>query len=236
MPDIYVDESGNKDITIEEKNPSIPETSVNKPIEIAKKELNLESKKEKRHNHVIAAYCEHPNEINYVNFLENEKALLFLRQHFTTNLDWIIIAIILAVSPIILGALISLFNMTLFGFLPYSYIFLGLIFYYLVIFGYIFVSYITWFYNISLITTSRIIDIDFSHIVFENVSASNLGKIEDVHYKQVGIMASLFDYGDITVQTAGTKIIGFDFHAVPHPEKIIHFINSLIGSGELKNG
>ena len=119
-------------------------------------------------------------------------------------------------------------------FFPRSYIFLGLSFYYYLVFGYAFVNYITWFYNSSLVTTQRIIDIDFSHIVFENVSASKLNQIQDVHYAQIGVFASVFDYGDVTVQTAGTSVLGFDFLAAPHPEKVVHFINSLIG--KLKHG
>jgi len=197
--------------------------------------LNLE-KNTKRHNHVLAAYCEHPREIAYSNILKEEAPLLFLRKHFVTNLPWIVKAVLLGLAPFIISIITGIFNITLFNFLPYEYIFLGLIFYYFVIFGYILVNYITWFYNISLVTTQRIVDIDFSHIVFENVSASKLGQIEDVHYQQVGVFASVFDYGDVTVQTAGTSVLGFDFHAAPHPEKVVHFINSLIGTGGQKNG
>ncbi len=228
MPDIFVENSPNEEV---EKNTghvsSVGASREN--VEIIDKELPHIEKGKNSHSHVFAAYCEHPSKIHYSNQLEKEKGLLFLRKHFITNFPWIVKTIALALIPIAVWVISNFFDFSPFDFISTDFLILGIIFYYYLVFGYAFVNYITWFYNISLVTTQRIIDIDFSHIVFENVSASKLGQIQDVHYAQIGVFASIFDYGDVTVQTAGTSVLGFDFLSAPHPEKVVHFINSLIG-------
>ena len=178
--------------------------------------------------HAFSSYFETPERVHFANKLNEEIMLLFLRRHFLTNLPWILKAFAMALIPLIfefLGA---------FGFYSTDFVaitgkFIIYFFYYFFIFsGYILVNYMTWFYNISLVTNIRVIDIDFSDIVFEDVAATKISQLEDVNYKQVGIVRSVFDYGDVFVQTAGTQR-NFEFLAVPHPENVIRIINNLLG-------
>lgn len=78
-------------------------------------------------------------------------------------------------------------------------------------------------------TSERVVDIDFSQLVFESVAATKLTQVEDVSYHQVGVVRSIFDYGDVSVQTAGTAT-NFLFSGIPHPEKVVNIINDLIGT------
>jgi hypothetical protein len=178
--------------------------------------------------HALSSYFEDPSRIKFTNMLEEEILLLFLRRHFITNIPWIIKAIALALIPIVFEFLSS------FGFYssnfvaPEGKLVIYFFYYFFILSGYIFVNYMTWFYNISLVTSVRIVDIEFSQIVFENVAATKLSQLEDVKYSQIGFARSIFDYGDVFAETAGTAS-NFEFNAVPHPENVIRIINSLIG-------
>lgn len=189
---------------------------------------NLGIKKHGGQVHAFSSYFENPSKIKFTNKLHEEIMVLFLRKHFATNTPWILKAIAMALIPVLFELLAS-FGFYSTGFISISGKFIVYFFYYFFIFsGYIFVNYMTWFYNISLVTNIRVVDIDFSDVVFENVAATKISQLEDVNYKQIGILRSIFDFGDVFVQTAGAAR-NFEFLAVPHPENVIRIINSLLG-------
>lgn len=226
MPDIFIGETKTDDLT----PPSAPDNS---GISESKKEiLKTEHKKNKKHNHphTFSAYCENPSSVTFADRLEGEEILLLLRKHFVTNIPWMIKAVALSLVPLII-AMVIFFEFISIDFLPPNYAVISLLFYYFIVFGYVFVNYLTWFYNVSLVTNERIVDVDFSQIVFENVAATKLTQVEDVHYSQIGVIRSIFDYGDVVLQTAGT-LPNFDFLAVPHPERVIKVIGALIGESQ----
>ena len=176
------------------------------------------------HAHMLSAFCEYPLGIYFANQQKDEEVLLLLRRHFVTNTFWIIITVALSLLPII-GILLR-FNLAFLNVSPIT-IFFYLSLYYMIILAFAFVQFLSWYYNISLVTTKRIVDIDFYGLLYKNVAATTISNIEDINYSQVGALRSFFDYGDVVVQTAGT-ISHFDFTAVPHPQKVVRIIEGLI--------
>lgn len=226
MPDIFIEKKqDNLKKPAENKEASNPENMRENKTELLS---NLGIKSHGGKVHAFSSYFEDPSKVKLKNKLYEEFLILFLRRHFATNVPWILKAIAMALVPIIFEILASA------GFYSSDFVDLAgkfivyFFFYFFIISGYVFVNYMTWFYNISLVTSVRIIDIDFSDIVFEDVAATKFSQLEDVKYSQIGIIRSIFDYGDVFVQTAGTKR-NFDFLSVPHPENVIRIINSLIG-------
>lgn len=179
-----------------------------------------------KHIHMLSSFCQNPTGVSFQSQEDDEKILLFLRRHFITNVPWIIIGLFLTVLPILLPFLFILTGFLLT--LPQNLTMLFIAFYYLIVFAYLFINFLTWFYNIGLVTTKRAVDVDFSDLVYHNVAATKLSLIQDVDYTQVGVLPSLFNYGDVFVQTAGDKP-NFDFLAVPNPAKAAHIIEELIG-------
>lgn len=180
------------------------------------------------HAHPFATFCRNPDGVHFQNQEEDENILLFLRKHFITNVPWIFIAFFLSLIPFIFfsSAFRSFIN-TVFS-LSDGLIFILIAFYYLIVFNYILINFITWFYNVSLVTNKRIVDIDFSDLVYHDVAVTRLTLVEDVNYTQVGFIRTLFNYGDAFVQTAGEQR-HFDFLAVPSPSKAVDIIQTLIG-------
>lgn len=179
------------------------------------------------HIHPLSSFCINPIGVSFENQEEDEKVLLFLRRHFITNLPWLFITLILSIVP----PVIFILNVKvpgLFFNIPENILTVLIIFYYLIVFSYAFINFITWYYNISLVTQKRVVDIDFSDVVYHDVAMTKLNLVEDVNYNQIGFIRSFFNYGDVFVQTAGEKP-NFDFLAVPQPAKAVDIIENLIG-------
>lgn len=179
------------------------------------------------HIHALSSFCQNPSGVSFQSQEDDEKILLFLRRHFITNVYWILISIFLAVLPVFIPNFLTLAGFSLFA-LAKNLIIIITAFYYLLIATYILINFLTWFYNISFITTKRVVDIDFSDLIYQNVAATKLSLLQDADYTQIGVIASLFNFGDVFVQTAGDKP-NFDFLAVPSPAKVAQIIEELIG-------
>ena len=180
------------------------------------------------HAHMFASFCPNPIGLSFKDQQEDEEILLFLRRHFVTNIPWILISILLALAlPLffIVNLKFSLFDLSN---LSFSILPLVFILYYLIVLTFIFVNFITWYYNVSLVTNKRIVDVDFSGLLYKNVAETTLSLVQDVSYTQVGAIPAFFDYGDVNVQTAGT-FENFDFTSVPHPQQVVRIIANLIG-------
>lgn len=75
----------------------------------------------------------------------------------------------------------------------------------------------------QVITNIRIVDVTQTGLFSHVVSELHIDKIEDVTSKTEGVFGTLFNYGDVYVQTAGT-VERFEFLDVPNPagiEKLI---------------
>lgn len=177
---------------------------------------------------MFSSFCTNPIGVTFAQQENDEKVLLFLRRHFITNVPWIVITIILIFLPLFI--LIFEANLHIFETfsLPARFTFLLTIFYYLMVLSYAFVSFITWFYNVFLVTQKRLADIDYHDIVIHNIAFTKLTHIQDVTYTQAGFLRSLFNYGDLHAQTAGAEI-NFEGLSVPKPREAAQIIADLIG-------
>jgi hypothetical protein len=72
-----------------------------------------------------------------------------------------------------------------------------------------------------------VIDIDLHSILYKEVTMAVLGKIEDVTSKSGGFFSSIFNYGNVFVQTAGTEA-NVEFINIPRPSEVTKIINSLL--------
>lgn len=177
--------------------------------------------------HIFTSYCELPPKVTFENQNDDEKILLFLRREFITNISWILGSVLLLLLPLLLFVLVRSF----FSVLPPNYILVAILSYYLLVLSYMFTNFITWYFNINLVTNERIVDIDFEDLVYKNIAETKLSLVQDVSYTQTGAIRTVFDYGDVLIQTAGT-IDNFDLQAIPLPERVVNIVEDLIGKGE----
>lgn len=68
--------------------------------------------------------------------------------------------------------------------------------------------YIEWtdyYLDVWLVTNARVIDIDHEGLFARTVSTVRLEDIEDITTEAIGILATVFKFGVITLQTAGSQ-------------------------------
>jgi len=175
-----------------------------------------------------------PRGLRFESQQEDETIILFLRQHWITNLPWILASILLVIVPTFLFPLLTTFQI-LPDWTPSGFITVIVFGWYLASFSYIFVNFILWYFTVGIVTNERVIDIEFVNILNKKTSETRITKIEDVTERTAGFIRGVFDYGDVYVQTAATAT-EFHFLAVPHPVEVVKVINQLMENVEDRGG
>jgi len=185
---------------------------------------NLGNQKHKAN--LFSNFVENPENVTFETQDEDEIIILLVRRDLITNVPWIAAAIVLIFIPILISSFSSLFT-PFFNFSIQTQL-VGVLFYYLIVFGFILIEFTLWYFNIGLVTNKRIVDFDVSGILSKHVSETRLNLIEDVSYIQVGSVRTIFNYGDVVMQTAGS-LPNFEFDRAPEPARIVRIIGDMIG-------
>jgi len=178
-------------------------------------------------NSALAAYAEFPRNIGFRDQEPGERIILLLRQHPVTFLPSVLVIVLLSLAPIFLQSVVEGTLLDIYS-LPLRVRVLFLLLWYLLAFGYGILSFLSWFFNIYLVTDQRIIDLDYFGFLFYRLSEAELGQIQDVTHQVGGVLRTIFDFGDVSVQTAAETCV-FDFSDVPAPARVHDLITDLIG-------
>lgn len=180
----------------------------------------MENNRQPQH-HSLHSFCLYPD-TRFESQGPDEILILLLRAHPFTQIHWIINAILLTLLLLLLVLYIFI--------APYisvqQLVFLliaGIIF----LFSYVWFNFLSWFFNVGIITNEKIIDMDYHGIIYKEITATHINRIEDITVKSGGYFESFFDYGDIFIQTAG-KEANIEFNNVPKSSEVVKIINDLI--------
>lgn len=196
--------------------------SSNEPKE---KTVNAEAKHPlmglKRHHHRrFSSYSVRPDKVNFETKDNDEEIILMLRQHPIINLKWIFI------TAVLLLCLPLLEKTNFFNILPAGYPLVIKMVWYLITFIYAVEGFFHWYFNVYFITSRRVIDVDFFNIINKRVTDAEIDKIQDVTYTNSGPIGTIFNYGEISIQTSGeSREIAFE--NVPHPDKAADILDDL---------
>ena len=132
---------------------------------------------------------------------KDEEILMILNKHWYT-----------IVMPLVKGVAIILFSFVIpiwVGFMGtiFSYAIGAIIYYLWIIFwiAYILYEYYQWHRDKFIITDHRIIDIDQRGLFTRRVSEIELDRIQNVTYAVAGFFQTLFNFGTVTIQSAGNN-------------------------------
>jgi len=170
-------------------------------------------------NSIFYSYCLNP-QIKFDTHEEGEKIYLLLRSHPFTQIGWIL-------SSILFFILLFVLDLFLRSLLNSGQILVINLFFIVFILSYTWFNILNWYFNVGIVTSKRVIDIDFYAVLYKEITNAQLSKIEDVTVKSGGYFESLFDYGSIFIQTAGTEA-NIEFIDVPHPSDATQIINKLL--------
>ncbi|MFZ2025530.1 MAG: PH domain-containing protein [Microgenomates group bacterium] len=172
---------------------------------------------------LLTAFAKTPKHLRFETQEKQEVIILFLRQHLIVLVPWLIIGVILFFTPTILFPVLYRFFSQSWS-IPTGYMIVGTVFWYVLAFGFVLSKFLFWFFNIFIVTNERIVDIDFVNLLHKDISETQLERVQDISYKTSGILATMFNFGDVTIQTAG-EMPNFMFERVPKPSEVVDIIS-----------
>lgn len=180
---------------------------------------------EKTNPHFYSSFCYYPKNVKFVNQEADEEIILLIRRRFIVNVPWIATGLFaLIAGPILIPILIA--SLPIPPIDPFQLnIMLSL--YLLVIFGFLLTKFTLWYFHVGIVTNKRIKDIDIHGVLFKDIAETKISFIQDVKYSQIGFLPSLFNFGDVFVQTAGAEP-NIEFDKAPTPAKIAKIIGDML--------
>jgi hypothetical protein len=169
------------------------------------------------------AFVPFPRNTSFLGKEDSENIVLVLRRHWLSVIPTIVSVFFLLLLPLVVTSLIPTESR--------NYIFLFSLFLtcLLVSISLSLFAYVKWFYNVNIITDKRVVDIDFYSLFFHKMSEARLDKIEDITFKQIGVLSNMFDVGTIYIQTAGAKS-ELEFDGIHKPKEVQDVLSDLLES------
>lgn len=188
-------------------------------------EMNVLPKtdKEERAHHShnpLSSYCYKPHGVDFLNREPEEEVILVVRRHPFTNVGWLFVVAIMIVSPL------TFQYFPIISFMPGNFQFVAILIWYLLTTAIFIQGFLSWFFSVNIVTNRRVIDVDFVNLIYRKITDAEIGNIEDVTVQMGSVIRTLFDYGDVLIQTAA-EIPEVEFEAVPHPDQIDKILSDL---------
>lgn len=177
----------------------------------------------------VAAYAERPLHVTFRDQEPGEQVELLLRRHVVTNVGWILAVMVGLMLPPIVATLdfSQLIGLQWVEQVPDRFDFAIALLWYLAIAALGITSFLNWYFNVYLISSRRLIDVDFLGLLFYKSAETQLSMVQDVEHRRAGLWQALFNYGTVNIQTAATEQ-NLVFEKVPKPAQVADIITDLI--------
>lgn len=175
----------------------------------------------------LSSFLARPKVFTFDSREDKEEIILVLRRHWFTNLSWMATTIILALIPLF----IPIFSP--FDFLSDSFIRLLEIFWYLITFAFAFEQFLSWYFNVFILTEERVVDIDFFNLLYKKVSEAKIDMIQDVTASQIGVPQTLFNFGKVLIQTA-SEVNQIELNNIPNPNLVLKVLQQMRTEEEIE--
>lgn len=136
--------------------------------------------------------------INFPGQEANEAIFIFTRRHPAAFLP--ILGVVLLMTLLGMGLLVIISS-----FLPYNFAILTGSAFLLFMALFTMVEFFDFYFDLYIATDRRVVDIDQNRFFNRSVSELLYEDVQDVETKSKGILATFFNYGDVMIQTAGSK-------------------------------
>ncbi|OGI26847.1 MAG: hypothetical protein A2359_00010 [Candidatus Moranbacteria bacterium RIFOXYB1_FULL_43_19] len=158
-------------------------------------------------------------EIKFPGQHENEKIILFLRRHWFIFLMRILLILISIVALVVIYVFFNSVNSNFRESAYYNLFLFGESLATLFIWNFFFILWLDYYLDAWIVTNERVINIEQRGFFTRKISELKLTKIQDVTSEIIGVIPTLFNYGNIHVQTAGEQE-HFVFLQIPDPNYV----------------
>ena len=148
-----------------------------------------------------------------------EKIVVALRRHPITFIRPVLLFILAAVVPVVAAWLYFNGNFVIENPLLQTLAVLLVGAYYIAIWLLLFSQFVSFYLDIDIVTDKRIVEAVQDSLFSRSVSELDLSRVQDVTSEVHGFFATMFNYGKVTVQTAGEHE-HFLFHDVHRPHEV----------------
>lgn len=172
------------------------------------------------------AIFSNPQRIKFERQEDHEVIELFLRQHPIVNVFWVSATLFLLILPAIFLQVDLLLGYNYAFQIPVNLLIGGLLIYYLLIIAYAFEQFLSWYFNVYIVTNLHIVDINFFSLLAKEVVEISLSDIEVISHNVDGVLGSLFHFGNVHIETAAEqkRIL---FEKVPRPDVVTDRVQDL---------
>lgn len=152
--------------------------------------------------------------------VQEEKVILFTRKHWAAFLGQFVLSVFLIILPIGIAIFVHFSHKIAITGIMEHFVVLGLSTYYLIILTYAFTAWLSFYYDIYVITKDSVIDVTQQGFFGRKISQLSLLRVQDVTSNVQGFFATFFGYGNVLVETAGEQSQNFLIQSIPRPQQI----------------
>ncbi len=156
-----------------------------------------------------------------------ERIEIVARRHPITFFPVLGLFLLITLLPVFLYFfLLSLFTDTIYRTPVWQIIVLVASTYYLSVCLFFYSYFVEFYLDLWIITNDRMLDVAQISLFARRIAEVDLYQIQDITSEVKGFIPSLFDYGSVTIQTAG-PVPKFILMDVPHPDDLRQLILNL---------
>ena len=172
----------------------------------------------------------------YLNLHEDERILFVVRHHWAGFLGIIGLftaMFLFSILVIFIGDLVVASQFSEY----HNLLVMALSGYYLFLLTFLFGSWLDYYYDVIFITGERILNVNQKGLLAREVSELSLRQVQDVSTSMDGVLRSYFNFGTLTVETAGEGTADipnqhglqgyFSINDIPDPNRIARVILEL---------
>ena len=164
---------------------------------------------------------------HFPNQKPNEHVLMFLRRHWIAVLQIIATNLFLAIFPLVFYVGVSNYTTILETEVYQAFFTLLVSAFYLFVVLFAFSNFVDYYLDVWIVTNQRIINIEQKGLFSRIVSEKDLGQMQDITSEVDGFWATLLNFGNVHIQTAGEKE-RFVFKQVPFASEVSRRISNLV--------
>lgn len=164
-----------------------------------------------------------------------EYIILYIHRHWIVLLWAVLKFLALAIIPVILFILYSSQAVMDWAGLGGLIFILSSSVYYLFIWLLLFNNLLDHFLDIWIVTNERIINIEQVNLFSRIVAEKQLDKMQDITVITHGFLPTMFNYGNVFIQTAGS-VERFIFRQISHPKRVANTIMEAVDRYRIKHG
>ena len=174
-----------------------------------------------------------PDEFKSIPGMQNQDDLeIFARRHWVSFLGQFFLSFLMLFLPALLIAIFYFTRRAMFSGVTLNVlVILGGI-YYLIALSFCFAAWISYYYDLYILTNDSLVDITQEGFFGRKTSRLSLLRVQDVSSSCKGILQTMFQFGDVLIETAGEHSQNFSLKAVPNPQvfasKVMELHDALI--------